>query len=292
LRDGKNKNKGGDKFMLEINQNQKEFWNGPGGEAWVTGQETLDAAMRPVTEVLLKSAAVTSTDRVTDIGCGTGETTLEIAKHAASALGVDVSAQMLALATSRAEQAGLANVQFEQRDVQTEKLQPDATLAMSRFGVMFFEDPVAAFANIRAQMTSGGRLCFACWKTPRENTWVSLPMSIVRQHVQDDTPPDPHAPGPFAFADDKRVRSILDEAGWKDIDLVPVDFDMAWGDSPEAAAHGLIERGPLRRIFVGDPSITEETKQAIITGIQEALPPSDGGIFLKGAIWIVTAKAS
>ena len=278
--------------MLEINQNQKEFWNGPGGEAWVTGQETLDAAMRPVTEVLLKAAAVTSTDRVTDIGCGTGETTIEIAKHAASALGVDVSAPMLALATSRAEQAGLANVQFEQRDVQTAKLQPDTTLAMSRFGVMFFEDPVAAFANIRAQMTSDGRLCFACWKTPRENTWVSLPMSIVRQHVQDDTPPDPHAPGPFAFADDSRVRSILDDAGWKDIDLVPVDFDMAWGDSPEAAAHGLIERGPLRRIFVGDPSITEETKQAIIKGIQEALPPSNGGIFLKGAIWIVTAKAS
>lgn len=278
--------------MLEINQNQKEFWNGPGGEAWVTGQETLDAAMRPVTDVLLKAAAVKPTDRVTDIGCGTGETTLEIAKQAASALGVDVSAPMLELARDRAEKAGLDNVQFKQRDVQTEELQPDATLAMSRFGVMFFEDSVAAFANIRQQMRSDGRLCFACWKTPRENTWVSLPMSIVRQHVQDDTPPDPHAPGPFAFADDARVRSILEEAGWKDIEFAPVDFDMAWGESPEAAAHGLIERGPLRRIFVGDPSISEETKQAIIKGIQDALPPSDGGIFLKGAIWIVTAKAS
>jgi len=277
--------------MLEINQNQKEFWNGPGGEAWVTGQETLDAAMRPVTEVLLKAAAVTSTDRVTDIGCGTGETTLEIAEHVASALGVDVSAPMLALAKDRAEQAGLGNVQFEQRDVQTEELQADATLAMSRFGVMFFEDPVAAFANIRRQMADDGRLCFACWKTPRENTWVSLPMSVVRQHIQDDTPPDPHAPGPFAFADDARVRGILEEAGWKDIDLAPVEFDMAWGESPEAAAHGLIERGPLRRIFVGDPSISEETKQVIIKGIQDALPPSDGEIFLKGAIWIVTAKA-
>ena len=277
--------------MLEINQDQKEFWNGPGGESWVTGQETLDAAMRPVTDVLLKAAAVKSSDRVTDIGCGTGQTTLEIAKRAASALGVDVSAPMLALAKDRAQQAGLSNVQFEQRDAQTEELQADATLAMSRFGVMFFEDPVAAFTNIRRQMADDGRLCFACWKTPRENAWVSLPMSIVRQHIQDDTPPDPLAPGPFAFADDARVRSLLEEAGWKEVDLAPAEFDMAWGESPEAAAHGLIERGPLRRIFVGDPFISEETKQAIIKGIQDALPPSDGGIFLKGAIWIVTAKA-
>ncbi len=278
--------------MLEINQNQKEFWNGAGGEAWVTGQETLDAAMRPVTDVLLKAAAVKASDRVTDIGCGTGETTLEIAKHAASALGVDVSAPMLALATDRAKQAGLGNVRFEQRDVQTEELQADATLAMSRFGVMFFEDPVAAFANVRRQMSDDGRLCFACWKTPRENEWVSLPMSIVRKHVQDDTPPDPLAPGPFAFADDNRIKSILADAGWQNVEVAPVQFDMAWGESPEAAAHGLIERGPLRRIFVGDPTISEDTKQAIIAGIQNALPPADGGIFLKGAIWIVTAKAS
>lgn len=278
--------------MLEINQDQKEYWNGPGGEAWVTGQETLDAAMRPVTEVLFKAASSGKADIVTDIGCGTGETTLEIAKQVGSALGVDVSAPMLALAKDRAGQLGLTNVRFEQRDVQSEELQPGATLAMSRFGVMFFEDPVAAFSNIRKHMTADGRLCFACWKTPRENTWVSLPMSIVRQHIEVETPADPHAPGPFAFADDAHVRSILEKAGWKNVDLVPVEFDMAWGTSPEAAAHGLIERGPLRRLFVGDPSISEETKQAIIEGIQDALPPSEGGIFLRGAIWVVTAKAS
>ncbi len=278
--------------MLEINQDQKEFWNGPGGEAWVTGQETLDAAMRPVTEVLLTAAAVGKSDVVTDIGCGTGETTLEIAKHAGSALGVDVSAPMLALAKDRAAKLGLSNVQFEQRDVQAEKLQPDATLAMSRFGVMFFEDPVAAFANIRSQMADDGRLCFACWKAPRENTWVSLPMSVVRQHIEVEAPADPHAPGPFAFADADHIRSILEAAGWQEVGLEPVEFDMAWGDSPETAAHGLIERGPLRRIFVGDPTISEETKQTIIKGIQDALPASEGGIFLKGAIWIVTAKAN
>eukprot|EP00439_Symbiodinium_sp_Y106_P089843 s1_g2379.t1 len=278
--------------MLEINQDQKEFWNGPGGEAWVTGQETLDAAMRPVTEVLLKAAAVAESDIVTDIGCGTGETTLEIAQQAASALGVDVSAPMLALAKDRADKLGLPNVQFEQRDVQAEELQSDATLAMSRFGVMFFEDPIAAFANIRRQMSGDGRLCFACWKTPCENTWVSLPMSVVRQHIDVEAPADPRAPGPFAFADEQYVRSILEEAGWKDVGLEPVEFDLAWGDSPEAAAHGLIERGPLRRIFVGDPSISEETKETIIKGIQDALPASEDGIFLKGAIWIVTAKAN
>jgi len=278
--------------MLEINEDQKEFWNGAGGEAWVSGQETLDAAMKPVTEILLKAAAVNPSDRVTDIGCGTGETTLEVAKEAKSALGVDVSVPMLALAKSRADRQELSNVQFEQRDAQAGDLQADTTLAMSRFGVMFFEDPIAAFTNIRSQMADNGRLCFACWKSPRENEWVSLPMSIVRKHIHDDTPPDPLAPGPFAFADDKRITSILEQSGWQDINIAPAGFDMAWGESPKDAAIGLIDRGPLRRIFVGDPSITEDTKKAIIKGIQEALPPSDGGIFLKGAIWIVTAKAN
>ncbi len=278
--------------MSEINQDQKAFWNGPGGEAWVTGQETLDAAMRPVTEVLLKAASIGKADVVTDIGCGTGETALEIAKQAGSVLGVDVSGPMLAHAKSRAAELGLENVQFEQRDAQSDPLQEKATLALSRFGVMFFEDSAAAFANIRKHMAADGRLCFACWKSPRENEWVSLPMSVVRKHVQDDTPSDPHAPGPFAFADDGRVRSFLEEAGWRNIEIVPVPFDMAWGESPDAAAHGLIERGPLRRLFVGDPTISDETKQAIIEGIRDALPPSDGGIFLKGAIWIVTATAS
>jgi ubiquinone/menaquinone biosynthesis C-methylase UbiE len=278
--------------MSEINQAQKEFWNGPGGDVWVSGQETLDSAMRPVTKILLEAAAVQAGDRVTDIGCGTGETSLEVAKSAESVLGVDVSGPMLAHAVSRAGAQGLSNVQFEQRDAQTGDLQADATLALSRFGVMFFEDPVAAFANIRNQMAADGRLCFACWKSPRENEWVSLPMSIVRKHIQDDTPPDPLAPGPFAFADDKRITSILEQSGWKDIAVTPTGFDMAWGESPEDAAIGLIDRGPLRRIFVGDPNISEETKQAIIKGIQEALPPAEGGIFLKGAIWIVTAKAN
>ncbi|MEQ9519803.1 MAG: class I SAM-dependent methyltransferase [Parvibaculum sp.] len=273
------------------NQAQKDFWNGPAGAGWVSGQESMDRSLSGVTEALLARANVRPGERVIDIGCGTGETSLLAASGAGQSglvLGVDISGPMSSLARDRAVAAGLANVTFKVADAQTDALLDRASLLLSRFGVMFFEDPVAAFANMRAHMAPGGRLCFACWQSPKLNQWVSLPVSIVRKYVTDDAPRDPHAPGPFAFADPARLEKILGDAGWRDIAIEPVDFEMPWGSSPEAAAAGLVERGPVRPMVEG---LAPEVVEKIVAEIASALPQQEGAIGLKGAIFVVKACA-
>lgn len=273
------------------NQAQKEFWNGPAGEGWVSGQESMDRSLSGVTDALMDRAGIKAGERVIDIGCGTGETSLlagAAVGAAGAVLGIDISAPMTGLAAKRAKEGALSQVSFKVADAQVDPLMGDADLALSRFGVMFFEDPVAAFANLRAHMAKNGRLCFACWQSPKLNQWVSLPMSVVRKYVTDDAPRDPHAPGPFAFADPARLERLLSEAGWRDIDIEPVDFEMPWGASIEAAASGLVERGPVRPLVEELPA---ETVQKIVDDIAAALPKQDGTIGLSGAIFVVTAKA-
>ena len=277
--------------MSETNKAQREFWNGAASAGWVAGQESLDRSLAGVTEHLIAEARIVSGERVLDIGCGTGETTLLAAAKVGATgtvLGVDISQPMLTHAETRATAQNLSNVTFGVGDAQTDDLLEDADLVMSRFGVMFFEGPVTAFTNINRHMASGGRLCFACWQSPKFNDWVSLPVSIARRYVTDEAPRDPLAPGPFAFADDKRIKRILGEAGWCDVECSPVDFAMPWGSSPENAANGLLERGPIKPLIADLP---QETIDKILAEIAAALPPGENGISLKGAIWIVTAKA-
>ncbi|MBG51404.1 MAG: hypothetical protein CML99_03115 [Rhodobiaceae bacterium] len=273
-----------------INQAQKDFWNGPAGAGWVSGQESMDRSLTGVTEALMRRAAVQPGERVIDIGCGTGETSLLAASAAGKAgavLGVDLSLPMSGLARDRALAAGLANVSFMVGDAQTDKLLDDASLLLSRFGVMFFEDPQAAFANMHSHMATDGRLCFACWQAPKLNQWVSLPVSIVRKYVADDTLRDPHAPGPFAFADPARIEQLLSGAGWRDIVVEPVDFAMPWGASVEAAASGLVERGPVRPMV---ENLSPAEVEKIVAEIALALPQQYGAISLSGAIFVVQAR--
>jgi ubiquinone/menaquinone biosynthesis C-methylase UbiE len=278
-------------ILSDLNKAQKEFWNGAASAGWVAGQESLDRSLSGVTEQLFGAAEVSDGEKVLDIGCGTGETSLLAAAkvgESGAVLGVDISAPMLDHAKLRAKDQGLSNVSFSVGDAQVDDLGGDIDLMLSRFGVMFFEDPAAAFSNIRKHMASRGRLCFACWQSPALNDWVSLPVGIARRYVKDEEPRDPLAPGPFAFADDRRIKNILGEAGWSDVKCTPVDFAMPWGNSPENAANGLLERGPIKPLIADLP---QETIDKILVEIAEALPPGDDGISLKGAIWLVTAKA-
>lgn len=277
--------------MSDSNKAQKEFWNGAASAGWVAGQENLDRSLAAVTKLLMDTAQLTSGERVLDIGCGTGETSLLAAEkvgNAGSVLGVDISDPMLSHAKTRAADKKLENVTFQLGDAQSDGFPHEFDLVLSRFGVMFFEDSVAAFSNVRRHMASGGRICFACWRSPKLNDWVSLPVSIARRHVSDDTPGDPLAPGPFAFADDARIQSILEGSGWKHVECRAADFEMPWGNSRENAADGLLERGPIRALIADQP---QEVIDKIRAEIVDALPPGDGPISLKGAVWIVTAQA-
>lgn len=279
--------------MTQINEDQKAFWNGQGGTSWVSGQEEMDRFLAPFSDELMSHAAPKSGDRVLDIGCGTGDTSLKAAVSVGgegSVHGVDISDPMLGLAKSRAADAGLANASFAVSDAQTDDLGRDVDLVISRFGVMFFEEPTTAFANIRKAAKPGARMVFACWQPVRENEWVHIGLGVAKNHVQFPPPPDPHAPGPFAFADHERTLGLLADAGWKDAKAVPFAAKLNQGSTPENAAEGLMLRGPISRVMA---DATDAQKTAVMSELTAALKAKmeDGAVRLGAAIWIVSATA-
>jgi len=205
--------------MSIANTGQAEHWNtGPGVAHWVANQARYDRMHAPFTALILDAAALRPGGTVLDVGCGCGGTTLAAARLVApgQALGLDLSGPMLARARADAEAAGLGNAVFRQGDAQVEPLEPGRfDTVISRFGVMFFADPVAAFANISSATRAGGRLVFACWQPLAANQWMLVPGAALAEHLPPPAPAPAGGPGMFAFADPDRLRPILAAAGWR-----------------------------------------------------------------------------
>ena len=277
------------------NEEQIEYWNGKVGETWAKMQARMDRALTPVTAALLSIAAPQPGEDVLDIGCGSGETTLALAGAVGddgSATGVDISEPLLARARARAEEL-LSEAEFIAADAATYRDDMGYDLIVSRFGVMFFADPIAAFANIHALAAPGGRLCFACWQPPADNGWATFPLTTLASLVLAQPPSDPHAPGPFAFADPERVHGILTAAGWTDIAFHAVPFTMVIGegDDPVTAAVDFNLRiGPAARaIRDAGRDIEPAARAALAAALGDLLV--DGAIGLPGAVWLVSAAA-
>src|SRR3954466_5683742 len=217
----------------ELNADQIAFWNGPGGQHWVDRQQSQDMVFAPISELLIDRAHATGGERVVDVGCGCGDISVLLAQQVGptgQVLGIDVSAPML----ERAQQIapGALPVSFVLADATVYPFDPASfDLMASRFGVMFFADPVLSFANLRRALRPSGRLAFACWREPRENGWMMTPLMAVYKHVPKLPQPGPEDPGPFAFASEERVRGILTKAGFADIrmEACPLTFDVAIG---------------------------------------------------------------
>lgn len=275
------------------NKQQIEDWNGALGQRWVEHQEELDRLTRPFGEAALRAANPRPGERVIDVGCGCGDTSIALAKAvgaSGSVLGVDVSAPMLALAKQRA--AGLNQLEFREADASSADLPRDQDLLFSRFGVMFFAAPVPAFAHLRTALKASGRLAFVCWRAAQDNPWATVPLLAARNVVANPAPPpDPLAPGPFAFADDARLRAILMEARFLDVKIEPFESPVYLGSSPRSAAEGTARMGPLSRYI---REVGEQHLGRIVDAVETALRPrvaSDGSVSLTGRTWIVTAKA-
>lgn len=271
------------------NADQIAFWNSDAGAKWVKAQDRLDAMLSPISAEIMKAAAPKSGERVLDIGCGCGDTALELARQGARVTGVDVSAPMLARAKERALQAH-ASADFVEADASNHRFSPEFDLAFSRFGVMFFADPDAAFANIRMGLKPGGRLAFVCWRDWRENEWVRVPVGAVRAHVPPQPQLGPEDPGPFAFADLARVRRILTAGGFDRITARPFDCDMTLGTTFDEAVQHIQNFGPVSRMLT---DATAAQKEAAVVALQAALKPyaARKPVTLGGAVWIVTAAA-
>src|SRR4051794_36215939 len=211
--------------LMTRNAQQFEYWNGPAGERWSKAQDRIDHHLGLITEALLGLASPREGERILDIGCGGGTTALLLRERVGpdgAVTGIDISAPNLALARARAH-AGMADVMFLDADAATYEFVPVFDLALSRFGVMFFDDPAAAFANLRKALVKDGRLVFVCWRTFKENEWAFAPYQAALGLLPPQEPMDPHAPGPFAFADRERLLSVLEQAGLQDIRIKPLD---------------------------------------------------------------------
>lgn len=281
--------------MAGDNSEQIKEWNGPVGERWAEEQEAFDALTTPFGLAALKAAAVRAGERVIDIGCGCGGSSLDLARDVGSAgsvLGVDVSRPMLEVARRRAKAAGLANLRFEEADASNALLPKDQDVLYSRFGVMFFAAPVPAFAHMRRALKDTGRMAFVCWRSPKENPWGMVPVIAARKALGIEGPPaDPHAPGPFAFADENRVRAILLEANFRDVEAEPFDASMPAGPSPRAAAEQAVRMGPASRLA---REAGPDALPRILEAIEAALVPlaePDGSVNLPARAWVMTAKA-
>lgn len=275
------------------NAEMREYWNSDQMAAWVQHQDGFDAMLASFADVVLDAAGPRSGERVVDLGCGSGA----VSRAAATAVGpegkvtgLDISEPMVALARELA--SGLDQADFVCCDVQTQDLSAlAADLVVSRFGVMFFDDPVAAFANVASAVAPGGRLAFVCWRSPVENEWIATPMAAVVPILGMPDLPPPDAPGPFQMADADFVRTTLDAAGWGMVEVVPLDREINPGGARDvdAAVDFLTRDGIGRRLMDGKPEVAQAEARA---ALREALGPHvrDGeGVVLGAAAWLVTA---
>ena len=278
----------------EKNTDQIAYWNGAGGQRWAERQPVQDILLQPVADLLIDRARVKPGERVLDVGCGSGSTSFAFARAVSPAghvTGVDISGPML----SRAREVTPAGapVEFFLADATIYPFKAESfDLLASRFGVMFFADPVLSFTNLHRAMKRSGRLAFACWREARENPFFMVPLQAVYKHVPKMPPVGPEDPGPFVFASQERVTRILTGAGFSDIAMEPckVALDVAVGRGLDAAVQGGLQIGPAARALADHPP---EVVAAATNSIREALTPYVRGqtVPLDGSIWIVTAKA-
>ena len=276
--------------MSESNDEQIKYWNGSAGNTWTQSQERMDLMLQPLTQVALEAAQAGSDDYIIDIGCGCGDTSLQLAEVAAQVRGIDISEPMLQRARERATALGLSNISFETADAAITPLTAEHQLLFSRFGIMFFADPTAAFKNLRGGLTPGGRLCFICWRPPRQNPWMSVGGAAIAPFLPEpETPLDPRAPGPFAFADKDYLAGVLTAAGFKAIDIAPVDRTLKLADTLDDAMRFQGEIGPVARALSElEGTQKERALAAARTALAEHL--TTDGINLGAAIWLVTAR--
>jgi SAM-dependent methyltransferase len=266
------------------------LWNGAMGRGWVEMQSVMDDVLRPMETVLVDAVAAARGTRVLDVGCGAGATTVAIAKRlgdGVSCTGVDISEPLVDAARSRARSAGV-DVRFVLADAQRHRFEAEAfDTVVSRFGVMFFDDPGAAFANLRSATSDGGALRALTWRSPAENPFMTTAERAAAPFVE--LPPrDPDAPGQFALADPDRVNTVLEEGGWCDIDLEPMDIPCSF--SAEHLDRWLANLGPIGRLVAG---LDAPTAEQVLTAARSALDVfvDDGVVRFTAACWSVRARA-
>ncbi len=275
------------------NADQYEAWNGKSGTRWVASADQRDAVLSPNADHLLATAAIAPGERVLDIGCGCGATTIA-ATHATDSsgavVGLDLSAPMLDVARSRAETGGMDNVSFVQGDAQTTRLDDEFDVVISRFGTMFFDSPAAAFANLASHLRPSGRLCFVTWQPLETNEWLVVPGATLLEYGSLPPAAEPSAPGMFAQSDPDTIAPVLTEAGLNQVTSEPVILPLTFGRTTDEAVDYLADSGPGRAILDTIPDDQHNTALNRVKIVLEDHADADGHITLRAAVWITTAR--
>lgn len=276
------------------NEEQREHWNSEEASHWVAQQLRYDTMLAPFGERLLLAARIAGSDRVVDVGCGCGDTTLEAGRRAATggATGLDLSTSMVEVGRQRAAGEGLANVSFVTGDAQSFPFPAGGfDVAISRFGVMFFDDPEAAFLNVAGALVPGGRVAFVCWQDLLSNPFVAVPGLAIAEHIPLPDLGPPGSPGMFALADPVRIRSLLADAGFVDVVIEPLNEEilLGGGGTLAEAVEFLREGGMGRAVLAG---ADEATQNRAVAAVSDALTPyvTPAGVRIGTAAWLVTGR--
>lgn len=278
------------------NAEQIAYWTTQAGPKWVTYQAMLDAQLDPFGRAALDALGVAPGARVVDVGCGCGQSLLELAERVGPdghVVGIDVSAPMLERAADRVRAAGYRQVELVEADAQTHPFDPQtADAVFSRFGLMFFADPPAAFTNLHHALRSDGRLAFVCWQPLERNPWMAVPLAAAAAHLPLPPPPPPDAPGPFALGSRDRIAALLAAAGFEQVRIDAFETTLTVGgttDLETATAFVLQLGGPLATAV---REATPETMARVRGAVRESLRPyhDRDGVRMPAASWIVTAR--
>ena len=277
-----------------VNVKQRDEWNDTEGRRWLERHERIDQQIAPLGRRAMDRASIRPGERILDVGCGCGETTVDLARRVGGtgfALGVDISALLIEAARKLAQESRVANVRFEAADAQTHSFPAGSfDLLFSRFGIMFFDDPEAAFRNLRSALRPGGRLAFVCWPAPQENLFVTIPRTAAARHITLPTPSEPDAPGPFALADADRIRRILTRSSFTAVDIERAT-EKVGGGSLDETTEMLLQLGPLGDML---DSLDAETRHAIRSDIRSGLRPFEiaGRVRFDATALLVTARST
>ena len=234
---------------MDANRAQADYWSSSAGLKWIEHEHALDTGMLGM---MLDAADMASTDRVIDVGCGTGASTIETSRRVpdGSVLGIDISDPLLARAARRAEAAGAHNASFLLADAQTHDFRDQQfDLLVSRLGMSFFSDTVAALRNLSYALNDRGRMAFVCWASVARNPWFAFPKEAAERQHGPLAKADPDAPGPTAFQDRDRVTELLARSGLSDIEAHAVDIVLTPPDGPVGAARAASRVGPAARVM-------------------------------------------
>ena len=278
----------------QANAGMAEFWNGKGGENWLSREARLEASLRPFGQQAMAAGAITAGQRILDIGFGCGDSAIELAGKVGpegQVHGVDISLAMVDAANKKAVKMDIANVSFECADAQTKAFQlASYDLVFSRFGVMFFDDPIGAFKNIYSALKPGGRLAFICWAPRNQNAWVGLPLQVVAKHLTLPAPPGLEEPGPFSLSEELRVNSILGAAGFANIAVEPYQIPFVLGGDVDEALSFLMQLAPSGGA-INNAEADQETRARIALDMADLLKShtNNKGVSMGATALLVTA---